>query len=409
MADAPLHVIELARHTDTGRVRDHNEDRAYAHDELVAVADGMGGAAAGEVAAQLAIRAIRQLTGQIDTVSLRSALESANNAIRRTAASDPSKLGMGTTMTAVAVDDGVAQIVHVGDSRAYLWRDGTLRQLTDDHSVVGEMVRRGTISPDEAAQHPHRNVITRALGAEPDVDVDATTEALLPNDVLLLCSDGLYTEVDDAGIAGVLRTTAALDDAAHALVDRANAAGGADNVTVVLARIGYGLPQRGSSRPDTSGTTQEHPVVDGAAQPDHAPVAVPGIGARVLEPAGSTRRRVSRTGLLVGAAILVLGLMAGGAWWAISRSFTIQSGPGGTVWVDQGVKLGPIDLTAHWQDTGVPTASVKAGQLAQQLGSVGGEGATVHTAANMVWTDGLPQIPQITAAPASTTTTKTGG
>jgi len=407
VADAPLHVVELARHTDTGRVRDHNEDRAYAHDELVAVADGMGGAAAGEVAAQLAIRAIRQLSGPIDTASLRGALESANRAIRRTAASDPSKQGMGTTMTAIAVDDGVAQIVHVGDSRAYLWRDGALRQLTDDHSVVAEMVRRGTISPDEAAQHPHRNVITRALGAEPDVEVDAATEPLRSGDVLLLCSDGLYTEVDDAGIADVLGAVSALDDAAHALVDRANAAGGADNVTVVLARVGYG-PQHRSSRPDTSGTTQEHPVIDGAA-PEPAPVAAPAIGARVLEPAATARRRVSRTGLLVGAAVLVVLLMIGGAWWAISRSFTVEAGPGGTVWVDQGIKLGPIDLTAHWQNTGVPVASVKSGQLAHQLGSVGGEGATVHTAANMVWTDGLPQIPAITAAPAPTTKTKTGG
>ena len=139
------------------------------------------------------------------------------------------------------------------------------------------------------------------------------------------------------------------------------------------------------------------------------PVAAPAIGARVLEPAATARRRVSRTGLLVGAAVLVVLLMIGGAWWAISRSFTVEAGPGGTVWVDQGIKLGPIDLTAHWQNTGVPVASVKSGQLAHQLGSVGGEGATVHTAANMVWTDGLPQIPAITAAPAPTTKTKTGG
>lgn len=408
MADAPLHVVELARHTDTGRVRDHNEDRAYAHDELVAVADGMGGAAAGEVAAQLAIRAIRQLTGPIDTASLRSALESANSAIRRTAASDPSKLGMGTTMTAVAVDNGLAQIVHVGDSRAYLWRDGELRQLTDDHSVVAEMVRRGTLSADEALQHPHRNVITRALGAEPDILVDATTEDLHSGDVLLLCSDGLYTEVDDAGIATVLRALPGLDDAAHALVDRANQAGGADNITVVLARIGFG-PQQRLSQPDSSGTTQEHPVVDSAARADRAPVATRAIGARVLEPAGAGRRRVSRTGLLIGAAVLVVLVMIGGAWWAISRSFTIESGPGNTAWVDQGVKLGPIDLTSHWQDTGVPVAKITAGQLSQQLGSVGGEGATVHTAVNMVWADGLPPVPVITAAPTAPAHTKTGG
>lgn len=237
--------------------------------------------------------------------------------------------------------------------------------------------------------------------------VDATTQDLHSGDILLLCSDGLYTEVDDAGIADVLRQAATLDDAAHALVDRANAAGGADNVTVVLARIGYGDQQR-SSRPDTSGTTQEHPVVDAGTA--RAPVAAPAIGARVLEPAASGRRRVSRTGLLVGAAVLVVLVMIGGAWWAISRSFTIESGPGDTVWVDQGVKLGPIDLTAHWQDTGVPVADVKSGQFAQQLGSVGGEGATVQTAVNMVWADGLgAPIPTITAAPAAAAHPNSGG
>lgn len=398
MADAPLHVVELARLSDTGRVRDHNEDRAYAHDELVAVADGMGGAAAGEVAAQLAIRAIRQLTGPIDRASLRSALESANTAIRRTAESDPTKAGMGTTMTAVAVDDGTAQIVHVGDSRAYLWRDGRLRQLTDDHSVVGEMVRRGTITPVEALHHPHRNVITRALGADADIEVDTSVEELRDGDLLLLCSDGLYTEVEETGIAAALGDAPSIDVAARTLVDRANAAGGADNVTVVLARIGYG-PQIGAERSDPSGTTQEHPVLEAP----HDAVA-PAIGARVLEPVGASRRRLSRTGLLVGAAVLVILLIVGGAWWAVLRSFTIQSS-GGTVWVDQGIKLGPIDLTAPWQDTLVPTAAVQGGSSASQLGSVGGEGATVRSAASLVWTDGMPQIPTLTAAAA----TKTGG
>ncbi len=400
MTNAPLHVVELARQSDTGRVRDHNEDRAYAHDELVAVADGMGGAAAGEVAAQLAIRAIRQLTGPIDRENLRAALLSANEAIRRTAQSDPTKVGMGTTMTAVAVDDGTAQIVHVGDSRAYLWREGSLRQLTDDHSVVGEMVRRGTLTADEALHHPHRNVITRALGADPEIEVDATTEELRPDDVLLLCSDGLYTEVENAGIAAVLASAASIDDAARTLVERANAAGGADNVTVVLARIGYG-PRTGAVRTDGGGgTTQEHPVLDAA------PVPAVGIGARVLEPASTSRRRISRNGLLVGAAVLVVLLMIGGAWWAVLRSFTIQTS-GGTVWVDQGIKLGPLDLTAPWQDTGVPTGTVGAGQISQQLGSVGGEGATVRSAVAIVWADGMPVIPRLKAAAAARA--KTGG
>jgi len=416
VADEPLHVIELARHTDTGRVRDHNEDRAYAHDELVAVADGMGGAAAGEVAAQLAIRAIRQLSAPIDKNRLRNALEDANAAIRRTAASDPSKAGMGTTMTAVAIDGGIAQIVHVGDSRAYLWRDHHLRQITDDHSVVGEMVRRGTLSADEALQHPHRNVITRALGAEPEVQVDATTQDLQPGDVILLCSDGLYTEVHDAEIAAILAGASSLEGAAHTLVDRANAAGGADNVTVVLARIGYG-PQVRSSHHDSGDSTQEHPIVvaDADAVPSRGQrvpaghpstySAPPAIGARVLEPATAMRRRVSRTGALVGAAAIVLVLIVGGAWWAVSRSFTIEAGPGGTVWVDQGLELGPINLTSHWQDTGVSVADVTNSQFAQQLGSVGGEGATVRTAVDMVWADGLPTVPTLKAVANSSTHT----
>ena len=410
MADAPLHVVELARHTDTGRVRDHNEDRAYAHDELVAVADGMGGAAAGEVAAQLAIRAIRQLTGQIDTASLRTALESANSAIRRTAASDPSKQGMGTTMTAVAVDNGLAQIVHVGDSRAYLWRDGELRQLTNDHSVVGEMVRRGTLSADEAApapppqrDHPRPRGGTRRRGRRDDRGPAIRRRAAAVQRRAL--HRGRRCRNRRRAARGARDSTMP----PMPLVDRANAAGGADNVTVVLARIGYGPAASGVA----PGHQRHHPGTPGGRRrraPEQPPSPGTAIGARVLEPAGSARRRVSRTGLLVGAAVLVVLLMVGGAWWAISRSFTIQSGPGGTVWVDQGVKLGPVDLTAHWQDTGVPAATSRAGQLSQQLGSVGGEGATVHTAVEHgLGRRAARRSPSITAAPGEPPKTKTGG
>ena len=399
MADGPLHVIELARRTDTGRVRDHNEDRAYAHDELVAVADGMGGAAAGEVAAQLAIRAIRQLPAPITSDHLRDAIGSANGAIRATAASDPTKAGMGTTMTAIAVDNGIAHIAHVGDSRAYLWRDGALVQLTHDHSVVAEMVRQGTLSEDDALHHPHRNVITRALGADHEVDVDISTAALAADDVLMLCSDGLYTEVDHEDIAETMRAGGALPDTAQALVDRANAAGGSDNVTVVLARIGYG-PAMTPGPPDASGTTQEYPIVDiGTTQ--RIPELPAAVGARVLQPVSTGRRARGRTGPLLLVALVILGLIIGGAWWAVTRSFTMQPGPGGTVWVDQGLKIGPLDLTANWQNTGVPTATVRQGPRAHQLGAVSGEGATVRNATTITWVDGIPTVPKITAQTAT--------
>jgi PPM family protein phosphatase len=155
------------------------------------------------------------------------------------AAEDPERAGMGTTVTAALLGDGGRlELMHVGDSRAYLLRAGELRQLTEDHSVVAELVRRGSIAPEEAEVHPQRNVITRALGAEDGVEVDRTEVSLEPGDVIVLCTDGLCGYVSDEVIRRRLTESATLEDAAAALVEDANAAGGVDNVTVILARVG---------------------------------------------------------------------------------------------------------------------------------------------------------------------------
>lgn len=398
---APFHIVELAERSDTGRVRDHNEDRAFAAAHLVAVADGMGGALAGEVASQMAVEAIEAVRPPADPQTIRMALENANRAIRRMAAQDPSKAGMGTTMTAATVDGGGVSIVHVGDSRAYLWRDGALSRLTDDHSVVAELVRRGSLSPEEAENHPHRNVITRALGAEPDVKVDTYEHELREGDVLLLCSDGLYTEVADDGIAAVLAAAPDLPSAADELVAQANANGGSDNVTVVLARVGVG-PAVQVAPPSVASDTQEYPplppgerpteearaprttkVIGGAASsPARAPGDVPVAPAGVLERGG---RRRGRAPLIV-ALVALVAVVAGGGAWLVSRAYSLAQGPGDTVWVKRGVAVGPIDLRSDWEDTGVPVDG------AGSLGGIGGLGETVRQAARIVWTEGLPDL-----------------
>lgn len=226
--------------TDRGQVRRSNEDSYLAAPPLFIVADGMGGARAGEVASQLIVEAFQAgLDRGIDAPArLRRTIERGNTQIHAVALRDPSRAGMGTTVTAALLDDGVVHVAQVGDSRAYLLRDGILRRLTRDHSVVEEMIGRGLITPEEAATHPQRSVITRALGTEAEVDVDTYAVPAETDDVFLLCSDGLTSLVGEPAIARALGDTRDLDAAAQALVASANAAGGEDNITVVLFRIG---------------------------------------------------------------------------------------------------------------------------------------------------------------------------
>src|ERR671935_261813 len=225
--------------TDTGRKRRHNEDVYVVDPPLFAIADGMGGAKAGEVAAALAADALRETgdggSGEEAVVGL---IQEANRRVYQRATEDVAASGMGTTMTVALLENGRVRIGHVGDSRAYLIRDGELSQLTDDHSLVGELVRSGKLAPEDAETHPQRSVITRVLGTDPEVDVDTVTIETRAGDLFLLCSDGLYSMVGNNRILQLVeRNRRDLDAAAKALVAAANRGGGDDNITVVAFEI----------------------------------------------------------------------------------------------------------------------------------------------------------------------------
>src|SRR3954451_4946825 len=242
-SDAVSVQLRSASATDTGRRRRHNEDAYVCEPPLFAVADGMGGAQAGELASGLAAAALRDESSQLSGGEQRvdDLIQEANRRIFERQSQDASASGMGTTITVALVEDGRVSIGHVGDSRAYLIRDRKLEQLTEDHSLVAELVRSGKLSPEEAEGHPQRSVITRALGTDPDVDVDTFSIEAKPGDLFLLCSDGLTSMVDDDTILReVERNRRDLKGAAKALVRAANKGGGEDNITVVFFEIAEG-------------------------------------------------------------------------------------------------------------------------------------------------------------------------
>jgi serine/threonine protein phosphatase PrpC len=248
-----LRAAETTCKTDTGRQRRDNEDSAYAHAPVFVVADGMGGAQAGEVASRLAIEAFER--GLPDDGSpeerLAALVHEANHQIYERSRADRQRAGMGTTLTAAYVDDAHVAIAHVGDSRAYLFRDGTLQRLTQDHSLVDELVRRGKLTEEQAAEHPQRSIITRALGPEPDVEVDTWTYPARAGDVVLLCSDGLTSMISEGLVRETLVAHDNLDEAADALIREANEAGGRDNITVVLFRLEEAADPDGASDQET--------------------------------------------------------------------------------------------------------------------------------------------------------------
>jgi PPM family protein phosphatase len=259
--------LRLGRHavaTDPGRKRRQNEDAFVVRPPLFAIADGMGGARAGEIASALAAGALNESgtrSGGEDRV--RELVQEANRRVHERASNDPATSGMGTTMTVALVEpDGEITFGHVGDSRAYVLRGDTLEQLTDDHSLVAELVRRGELSASDAEVHPQRSVITRALGTDPDVDVDAFTVRPEQGDVYLLCSDGLSDMVASEAIEEVLLANRGdLDGAAKALVRAANRGGGDDNITAVLFEI---VAADAPRAPEPDDETREHATV----QPD---------------------------------------------------------------------------------------------------------------------------------------------
>lgn len=232
--------------TDTGRVRDHNEDAYIVEPPLYAIADGMGGANAGEVASQLALETIGDMQRAGET-TLDDEVREANRVVFVRSGEDAKFAGMGTTVTAALASANALHLVHVGDSRAYLLRAGSLRQLTRDHTLVDRMVEAGEISRDEADVHPHRNVLIRALGTEPKVDVEALDLGLLEGDQILICSDGLHDMVTEEQIGAILDIArGAPQDAADRLVRAANRAGGIDNITAIVLEVEPGDPDAGT-------------------------------------------------------------------------------------------------------------------------------------------------------------------
>jgi PPM family protein phosphatase len=234
---SPLKLV-AAGVTDVGRVRDGNEDDFLvdARTSLVAVADGMGGHRGGEVASATALEALRAAVASGEPI--RDAIAVANDAVLEKSVSDQQLHGMGTTVTAGTLARGGTLLVgHVGDSRAYLVRDGQMSQITNDHSLVEEMVRGGELTPEQAEVHPQRSIITRALGIDPEIDVDVYPVELRDGDRVLLCSDGLTTMVRQYEIAGILSREHDPERAAQVLVDAANAAGGEDNVTALVVEV----------------------------------------------------------------------------------------------------------------------------------------------------------------------------
>jgi serine/threonine protein phosphatase PrpC len=230
--------------SDVGRVRQMNQDNAFCRDDLVVVADGMGGHQGGEVASAVAVEILESRRDQlIDAQAYVTLIEEANAAILERAADDDSLAGMGTTVVALGILTDVEDsskslvMVNVGDSRGYRFRDGELAQITEDHNLVSALLREGKITEDEARHHPNRNVVTRALGIDPGVLVDMWEFDAAVGDRYLLCSDGLFDELVDAQIESVLRRLDDLGEASAELVRLANDAGGRDNVTVVLAEI----------------------------------------------------------------------------------------------------------------------------------------------------------------------------
>src|SRR3954465_7787923 len=236
-----LIVAEEAHKTDTGRQRHANEDSYFARSPVFAVADGMGGAQAGEVASRIAastferrgqVSANESAEGQLEQIA-----QKANREIHQLAQEDSSRAGMGTTLTAALVRGDEVSLGHVGDSRAYLLREGQLKRLTKDHSLVEELRRQGRLTEEQAEEHPQRSIITRALGPEPSVNVDTMTFPARDGDVYLLCSDGLTTMVSDDEIRQILVEARTLRSAVNKLVEAANRGGGRDNITAVAFRL----------------------------------------------------------------------------------------------------------------------------------------------------------------------------
>jgi PPM family protein phosphatase len=364
-----MKLVQHAAVTDPGRRRRQNEDAYVVQPPLFAVADGMGGAQAGEIASRIAAAALRDSGAEAGAAAVAALIQEANRRVYEAAASDEARAGMGTTMTAALVEDGSVRIGHVGDSRAYRVRDGVLEQLTEDHSLVAELVRSGKLSPEEADVHPQRSVITRVLGTDPEVDVDTFEVEARPGDVFMICSDGLTSMVDDDAILSVLRQgERTLEQKARSLVDAANRGGGEDNITVILIELGEGTPDDPATFPavveeelsaDDERTLTELdavPTVDDTVLVSRAEVEA------LTSPGAEKSHRVpwAAIGVITGTIVVVVAALV---VWTLSRSYFVGVQPDGHIAVYQGF---PWNLVGSVRLYRIRYESpVLAGQLSQ--------------------------------------------
>ncbi len=374
-----LRIAEHAEHTDPGLQRKGNEDAFFVSPPVFAVADGMGGAQAGEVASHAVVEQFQQglPDGGSPSERLAAVARAANDRIRELARSDRTRAGMGTTVTAAMVAGDDVTIAHVGDSRAYRLRGSVLEPLTRDHSLVQALIDQGRLTEEEALTHPQRSIITRALGAEDGVEVETSTVAGHDGDLFLLCSDGLTSMIGEDEIERLLVENPALPDAAAQLVEAANAAGGKDNITVVLFRVEEGEPQPGDAAaapvtseaaPSMAESTQRHDVVTSAGPataerrrpiPPRTHPLPADAQTRAPRQRSTAWRRIRRTGLV----IALLSPFVVGAWIATRAVFFLGTNDSGQVTVFRGLPYdlpGGLPLYQKVYVTGVPAVSVSA-------------------------------------------------
>jgi protein phosphatase len=389
-----LRATDTTAKTDTGRQRRDNEDSWFARAPVFVVADGMGGAQAGEVASKIAVETFEGGLPEQGTAEQRlaSAVQQANERIHELSRAEHERAGMGTTLTAAYLDDDSnVAIAHVGDSRAYLFRDGSLQRLTQDHSLVDELVRRGKLTEEQAAEHPQRSIITRALGPEPSVEVDTWTYPVRAGDVLLLCSDGLTSMISEERVAQALGSASSLDAVAQQLIDEANEAGGRDNITVVLFRLEEVGTDGQSDEATIVGAPRSAVTASKAGetrppQPEPAPAPAPAPASTASSTATATRPRLARkqgrpapaeppkrrwryskplAALL--ATVIVLVLVIGGGYLASRQLYFIGTNPQGIVTIYRGLPYNlpaGVKLYETFYVSGVPASLVPAGRRA---------------------------------------------
>ncbi len=368
-----LRVDDQAFRTDTGRQRNANEDSFFVRAPIFVVADGMGGAQAGEVASKAAAEAFdRDLPGSSPEQILRETIEAANRKIHEHARTDPSLAGMGTTITAAIVNAAAEEVAigHVGDSRAYRLRGGKLERLTRDHSLVEEMRRKGQLTEAQAEDHPQRSIITRALGPEPEVDVDVQTTPAVAGDVFLICSDGLTTMLDDERIARLLASATSMTTAVRALVDEANRAGGRDNITALAFRLeDAAAPAQAAEGATLIGASAEEAGLTATEVRRRAAAAA--AKERREQLATKPKRRRLRTAAKVLAVVALLGALAFGAWYGNRQVWFLGTDDAGRVALYRGLPY-ELPLGIRLYDERYASPIQTAGLPARRLDAVTG-------------------------------------